>query len=293
MDFIKHRKKFYTISGGLVILGLIVFFSLGLNLGIDFTGGTLWEVEFRDEQPSLDEIRSSLSSDEVSVLVQNTEGNRVLIRMQDINEATHQTLLSKLREDFNQEIEEIRFDSIGPIIGQELKQKAIVATVLAAIVILLYVAVAFRKMTRSTSSFKFGIAAILTLLHDITITVGIFVILGKLFDIEVGLPFVAAILTVLGYSVNDTVVVFDRVRENALKKNIKDFSSIINVSLRQTLGRSVITSVTLLFTLLAIFVFGGSTIKYFALAILIGVSVGTYSSIFIASPLLLDLGRRK
>jgi preprotein translocase subunit SecF len=164
----------------------------------------------------------------------------------------------------------------------------------AIVGILLYIAIAFRKMTRPVSSFKFGLSAIATLAHDVIITVGIFVLLGRLFELEVGLPFVAAVLTVLGYSVNDTVVVFDRIRENSRKGSVsRDFKTVINISLMQTLSRSIITSVTVIFTLFAIYVFGGTTIRYFALAILIGVSIGTYSSIFIASPLLFDLGRKK
>jgi preprotein translocase subunit SecF len=293
MDFIKHRKIFYIVSGVFIVISIVAFFVPGLNLGVDFTGGTLWEIEFKSEQPALGDIRSFFDEAGFEALVQNTEGSRVLIRMADIDEATHQQLSGALEEKFNQEVEELRFDSIGPIIGEELKRKAVIATTLAIIAILIYIALAFRKMTRPVSSFKFGISAILTLAHDVIITVGIFVLLGAMFEIEVGLPFVAAILTVLGYSVNDTVVVFDRVRENSLRGSVgKDFKTIINSSLMQTLSRSLITSLTVIFALLAIFLFGGMTIRYFALAILIGIVLGTYSSIFIASPLLFDFGKK-
>lgn len=182
-------------------------------------------------------------------------------------------------------IREERFESIGPSIGQELKEKSIYALIGALICIVLYIAWAFRKVSKPVTSWKYGVIAIITLAHDILIVVGIFVVLGRFLHVEIGVSFIAALLTVLGYSVNDTIVVFDRIREN-LPRSDDNFNSTVNNSVNQTIIRSINTSLTTLIVLLAIFFFGGETVKFFVLALILGVLAGTYSSIFIASPLL-------
>ena len=186
----------------------------------------------------------------------------------------------------NANIEEKRFNSVGPIIGSELKETAVWAIVIALIAIVLYIGWAFRKVSFPVSSFKYGIIATIALFHDVIITLGVFAVLGHFLNIEIGIPFVAAILAILGYSVNDTIVVFDRTRENLLKSGIDDFEEIVNKSVNETLVRSINTSFTTLIVLLALYLFGGDTIKYFVVALMVGISAGTYSSIFIASPLL-------
>jgi len=183
------------------------------------------------------------------------------------------------------QIEELRYDSVGPSIGNELKQKSLYAIVIVLVAIVLYIAWAFRKVSKPVASWKYGLTSIIALFHDVMIVLGIFAILGRFFDVEINAAFIAAILTVLGYSVNDTIVVFDRVREN-LPKSEEDFEGTINTSVNQTLVRSINTSLTTLFVLLSILFFGGSTIRDFVLALSIGVFIGTYSSIFLASPLL-------
>ena len=198
----------------------------------------------------------------------------------------------------NNNINEKRFDSIGPVIGDELKTSAVWAIVIALIAIVLYIGWAFRKVSRPVSSFKYGIIATIALFHDIIITLGVFSVLGHLYNIEVGIPFVAALLAILGYSVNDTIVVFDRTRENLIKSGISDFEEVVNKSVNETLIRSLNTSFTTLLILTVLFLFGGATIKYFVVALIVGISAGTYSSIFIASPLLVtwqkwSLGRQK
>ncbi|MCK5123234.1 MAG: protein translocase subunit SecF [Candidatus Pacebacteria bacterium] len=198
----------------------------------------------------------------------------------------------------NNNINEKRFDSIGPVIGDELKTSAVWAIVIALIAIVLYIGWAFRKVSRPVSSFKYGIIATIALFHDIIITLGVFSVLGYLYNIEVGIPFVAALLAILGYSVNDTIVVFDRTRENLIKSGISDFEEVVNKSVNETLIRSLNTSFTTLLILTVLFLFGGATIKYFVVALIVGISAGTYSSIFIASPLLVtwqkwSLGRQK
>jgi len=182
-------------------------------------------------------------------------------------------------------IEELRFDSVGPSIGQELTRKSFNAMFFVLLSIILYIAWSFRHVSKPVESWKYGASATIALVHDAVIVLGIFAVLGKFYDIEINTPFVAAILTVMGFSVHDTIVVFDRIREN-LPKSEEDFEGTVNVSLNQTLARSIITSGTVLLVLLSIYFFGGSSIKDFALALLVGIFFGTYSSIFLASPLL-------
>lgn len=182
-------------------------------------------------------------------------------------------------------IQEERFEAIGPSIGQELKEKSVYAVIGALICIILYIAWAFRKVSKPVTSWKYGVIAIITLAHDILILMGVFVILGRFLHVEIGVSFIAAVLTVLGYSVNDTIVVFDRIREN-LPRSDDDFEGTVNYSVNQSITRSVNTSLTTLLVLLAIFFFGGETVKFFILALIVGALAGTYSSIFVASPLL-------
>lgn len=189
-------------------------------------------------------------------------------------------------------IEELRYDSVGPSIGKELQRKSIYAIFFVLVAIILYIAWSFRQVSKPVSSWKYGLAAIIALFHDVLITMGVFAVLGEFFGVEVNTSFIAAILTVLGYSVNDTIVVFDRIREN-LPRSSEDFEGTINTSINQTLARSINTSFTVILTLIAIVLFGGESIRSFALALSIGVFVGTYSSIFIASPLVVIWERRK
>ncbi|MFA6096982.1 MAG: protein translocase subunit SecF [Candidatus Paceibacterota bacterium] len=183
-------------------------------------------------------------------------------------------------------VEEKRFDSIGPAIGSELKTNAIWAIAIALVAMVVYIGWAFRKVSYPVSSFKYGIVATLALFHDVTITLGIFSALGHFYNVEVGLPFVAAILAVLGYSVNDTIVVFDRTRENLLRSGMSDFEEIVNKSVNETMTRSINTTYTTLLVLFCVYLFGGESIRYFIVALFVGIFFGTYSSIFIASPLL-------
>ena len=289
MFIIKYKKIFFLISSILVIGSVLALIFYGLNLGIDFTGGSLMEGTFI-ERPSNDQIKEKLKDFDLGeIVVQQTGENNILIRMKDINEETHQEILNSL-EGF----EELRFESIGPVIGQELKKKAIYAIIVTLIVILLFIALAFRKVSFIIKSYKYGILAVLALFHDILIVLGVFAILGKFLNVEVGVPFVAALLATLGYSVNDSIIVFDRVRENLLiSEHREDLDELVSKSLKQTLVRSLNTSLTTLLVLLAVLFFGGSTIQYFILALVIGIIAGTYSSLFVAAPLLVVWEKRK
>jgi preprotein translocase subunit SecF len=285
MGIVKHRKIWYTFSTLLVLASLFTIFYFGLNLSIEFTGGSLLEIEYDNSRPDTAIIQNKLSGLNLgNISLQSTGDRGIILRLKNISEEEHQLLLKTLSSagSFN----EIHFDSIGPTIGSELRQKSWMAIVLVAIMIILYITFAFRKVSKPVSSFKYGLMAVVALIHDITAPIGIFAVLGKYFGVQIDILFVTAILTVLGFSVHDTIVVFDRIREN-LRKNIgTDFENTVGLSINQTIVRSINTSLTVIFVLLALFFFGGETIKYFSLALIIGVFFGTYSSIFLASPLL-------
>ncbi len=291
IQIVKKRKIWLTFSGALSVIAIICIAVWGLNFGIDFTGGSLLEVNFINATPGVDQVRQALTDIELNSLsVQATEGSNFILRFQEASEDMHQQILislSTLATELNSDstIDELRFESVGPSIGQELKTKAIYAIVIALIGIVLYIAWAFSKVSKPVASWKYGLTAIISLTHNVIIVLGVFAILGRFFGFEVNTPFVAAILTIIGYSVNDTIVVFDRIREN-LPKSDDDFEATVNLSVNQSLSRSINTSVTTLIVLLSVLFFGGATIRSFILALSMGVFIGTYSSIFLASPLL-------
>lgn len=291
--FIVHRRKiFFIISGALVLISILALVFWGLNFGIDFTGGSLLELEFKQNRASNQEIRDALKDFALGDLVIQPSGeNGLILRLKEIDEETHQKVLIAINEKF--EVEELRFEAIGPVIGKELKGKALISVILAEIFMIIYLALAFRKTSFVVKSYKYGILAAVSLFHDILITIGVFSILGHFYNIEIGISFVAALLTILGYSVNDTIVVYDRIRENLLRlKERESFDSLVDRSLKQTLARSINTSFTTLLALLAILIFGGVTIRFFILALMIGIALGTYSS-FLASFLLVSWELRK
>jgi preprotein translocase subunit SecF len=284
VNIISHRKIYFTISIVLLLGSLASLLLWGLKLGIDFTGGTLMEIEFLGERPANQEIQGKLADlDLGQINLQPTGQKGLILRLKDVDEATHQKILAAIGLE---KIEEKGFESIGPLIGSELKKKAFWAIVLALFAIILYIAWAFRKVSRPVASWQYGLVAIVALFHDVFITLGFFSLIGHFREIEIGLPFVAAFLTILGYSVNNSIVIFDRVRENLLKTNWTDFGQVINQSINQSLTRCLNTTLTTLFVLLVIFFLGGQSIKYFSLALIIGIVIGTYSSIFITSPLI-------
>ena len=293
MQIVSHRKIYFSISITLVLASLVSLLLWGLNLGIDFSGGTLMEIEFSDSRPNNQQIQEKLADLELDQINLQSTGQRGLIlRLKDIDEETHQMILVKLREldsqgqSSSQIITEKRFESVGPLIGQELKRKASWAILLAMAAIIIYIAWAFRKISKPVASWQYGLVAITALFHDILITLGFFSVLGHYWNIEIGLPLVAAFLTILGYSVNNSIVIFDRSRENLLRSHWTDFEETINQSINQTLTRCLNTALTTLFVLLAIFFLGGQSIKYFALALIVGIIIGTYSSIFVTSSLI-------
>ncbi len=263
----------------------------GLKLGIDFTGGSLLEVSYKENRPTVSQTEAGLAELKLSSLIIQPVGDRdMMLKFQETSEETHQAILNSLASinaapGQKNSIEELRFESVGPSIGEELKIKSIWAIFFALIAMLAYITYAFRKVSKPVASWKYASAAIIAMFHDAVITVGIFAILGHYYNIEINIAFVAAILTVIGYSVHDSIVVFDRTRENLPKSDL-DFAGTVNTSLNQTLIRSIHTSLTSLLVLIAIIIFGGASIRTFVLALAIGIFAGTYSSIFVASPIL-------
>jgi len=284
MQIVQRRKIYFSISILLVLASLVSLLIWKLNLGIDFTGGTLMEIEFKETRPTHQEVKEKLAELALGQInLQSTDGPGLILRLKDIDEETHQKILEKLGWE---KIDEKRFESVGSLIGQELKKKAAWAVFLALAAIILYIAWAFRKIAKPVASWQYGLVAIIALFHDILITLGVFSVLGYYQNVEIGLPLVAAFLTILGYSVNNSIVIFDRSRENILKVSWTDFEEVINQSVNQSLTRCFNTALTTLFVLSAIFFLGGPSIKYFALALIVGIIIGTYSSVFLVSSLI-------
>lgn len=293
MFVIKYRKLFYALTL-LIVLGSILSLAVfRLNLGIDFTGGTIWKLEFKNIAPQSDALNSVLAKEGLEPSVSQPVGGRgFILRFRPLDEFQHQQALSALKTNFG-ELDELEFSAIGPSIGRELRDKAIYAIILAILATIAYIAWAFRKVEKVVSSWAYGGFTIAAMAHDVLLPLGVFAVLGKFFNVEITSAFVAAILTIAGYSINDTIVVFDRVRENLRRHTHDDFSELVAASLKQTLARSLNTTITTLLALVAIYFFGGESTRHFALALIIGIVSGAYSSIFIASPLLVTWSLRK
>lgn len=297
LNIIRYYKFWFAVSGLLLIAGIASLSIYGLKPGIDFTGGTMSQLKF-DNVPNTNDIRSVVvDSGSADPSVQPAGEKSVIIRTGPEDQQQHEKMLAALKAKFGNVTEE-QYSSIGPVIGKELRADAAWQLALVSLGIVLYIAYAFRKVSKPVSSWRFGWAAIIALLHDLFIVVGIFSLLGHFFGVEIDSLFVTALLTVLGFSVHDTIVVFDRIRENLRVRAGSSLPEIINSSINQTLVRSLNTSLTVVFVLVALLLFGGVTIKYFVLALLVGIIAGTYSSIYIASPVLIvwhnwEMRRRK
>lgn len=307
MFIIRNKKIFFIISSILVLFSIASIFIWGLNPGIEFTGGSITEVRYTGEMPNIDVVRSNFSELSFgSVLVQPTGNDGFIVRTKDLTTDEHSVLLETLSFKEKYPLVEERYNLVGPSIGDELRTKAWIAIGAVLLGIILFIAFVFRKVSQSAlsnvkttvRSWHYGLIAIIALGHDILIPAGIFAFLGSMFiDAQIDVLFVTALLAILGYSVNDTIVVFDRVREN-LRKNQelklrKSFDETVGESLEQTYVRSINTSLTTLAVLLALYFLGGEATKNFALVLSIGVVAGTYSSLFLAAPLLSVVGRLK
>jgi len=285
-DFIKYRRIFYGFSIGLTVVAIILVAFFGVKWGIDFTGGTVLSISYNGALPTAQQINKELLGLGLKEAVVQQQGEKtIVLKMQNITEANRQQIIAKLKEIGSVVEGSESFNSIGPVIGNELKGKIKTVVALSLISILIYIAIAFRKISYPVKSYIYGTTGVIALFHDVMIPIGVWAILGRYYGYEITIPIITALLTVFGYSINDTVVVFDRIRENLSKEKNTSFKEIVNKSLNQTFARSVNTSMTVLIVLVALFIFGGATLKPFALALIIGISLGTYSSIFLASPL--------
>jgi len=282
LDFIKNKRWFFLGSTLVIILGFVFLVLLGPPLGIDFTGGTIMEVKF-DQPVSLEQLQAKLTDlgHPEAVIQEHLGENSFTIRLKTLAEG-EQAKATKALEDLGLSGTP-SFDFVSNPVAKEKAQGAAIAVVIASIGILLYISFAFRKLP---SPFRYGVCAVIALVHDALVVIALFALLGRYLNLEINLMFITGLLTVIGYSVNDTVVVFDRIRENLGKYSGQKFEAIVNQSLIETLGRSLNTSLTTLIVLVAIFLFVGPAIRSFILALLIGIVSGTYSSIFIAAPLL-------
>jgi preprotein translocase subunit SecF len=297
MFIIKHKKIFIVISMLLVVLSITSVAVFGLNIGIDFKGGALSEVVYKDARPSQTELAPAIEALNLgAITLQPTGELGYLVKSKDITEAEHTLLLQTLSENGKFTLEEKNFNSIGPSVGKELTRKAIVAIILVSLAIICFIAFAFRKVSKPVSSWRYGFIAIVSLLHDVIIPVGIFSLMSHYLGVEVDTLFVVAVLTILGLSVSDTIVIFDRIRENLRNKVTTEFNQTVGISLNQSFVRSICTSLTVILVLLSLVFFGPASTKYFALMLTFGMFFGTYSSIFLASPLLVwveELQKRK
>lgn len=285
MKIIEKRKIWFTFSAVLFIAAIVALGVWGLRLGADFTGGSFLEVKIADNPPlaRVQEVTSRVRQD---ISVQALGSASYAMKSPTLSESEHQALVEALKKEFPK-TEEVRFDSIGPVIGQEIKSKSVTAIILVTAMVLCYIAWSFRKVAGPVSPWVYGAIVVFTFVHDVIIPLGIIAIYTHYSGIEITSAFIAAILTILGYSINDTIVVFDRVREN-VRRLKGSFEEVVEASVRQSISRSINTSVTTLLALTAIYFFGGESLHIFALTLILGIIFGTYSSIFIASPLLVS-----
>lgn len=298
LNIIKYRYVWFAISFILITASIASLLVWGLRLGIDYTGGSIQEISWTVPRPSSELIAEVFKEQGIeSVLIQQSGDDISIQRFKNIDEETHNKLVNALKDRFavdqadaDRSLSENSYSSIGPTIGSELKTKSLYAIVIVLLAIILYVAWAFRRVSRPIASWKYGVAAVIALTHDVVIPIGIFSVLGHYLGYEIDILFVTAILTVLGFSVHDTIVVFDRIRENLMKKE-GGFEEIVNYSVNQTVVRSINTSFTVMLVLLAVYFFGGESVRNFTLTLIIGIFFGTYSSIFIASPILVVWNR--
>lgn len=289
MEIISLRKNkiWFGISLAIIIAGVISWSMWGLKFGIDFQGGTLLELSFKDNVDStkISEELSGLDFINGNFTLQKTGDKSVLIKTLPLDKdqvtKIESTLSTKIGES-----QSLRLETVGPTVSNNLKTKAIWAVVLAALAIIFYIAYAFRAIPKPANSWRFGVCAVIALLHDLLVTIGLYALLCHFYGFEINALFITALLTVMGFSVHDTIVVFDRIRENLKRFPSKDFTTVANESVLQTLARSLNTSLTLIIVLLSLLLLGGETTRAFIAALLIGVTIGTYSSIFTATPLL-------
>jgi preprotein translocase subunit SecF len=287
MFIIKYKKVFVLISVCLVAVSIALISIFGIPLGIDFKGGAMMQVSYDGTRPEIALVEQLVQESNVGpALIQPTGTNSYTIKTRDLSEVERVGLLSSLSVSNSVVVHQDSYTSIGPTVGKDLANKALLAIVLVSLAIIVFITFAFRGVNKPVSSWKYGLAAVITLIHDIIIPVGVFAVVAKESGAEVDTLFVVALLTVLGLSISDTIVVFDRVRENLKFKKYSTFSETVGKSIEQAYVRSIATSLTVLMVLVALAIWGPVTTRIFAMMLAAGMFFGTYSSIFLASPLL-------
>lgn len=287
MNIIKHKNWYFGLSLLILIPGIIALILWKLNLSIDFTGGSRLTLAFNavatDKQIQF--VSKTLKEIKVKIASIEKSNKLIFVRTSAMDEKQNDTFKNALSKNFK-DAKEQEFETIGPVMGKEMTWNAFKAVGIASILIIFYITWSFRQVPKPTSSLRFGICAIVALIYNVLIIIGAFAIFGHFFGVEIDTLFVTAVLTVIGYSVHDTIVVFDRIRENLKRMGGDNFAKTVNDSILQTIARSLNTSLTVVLVLIALLLFGGESIRWFVIALLIGVAIGTYSSIFNASPLL-------
>ncbi|MEN9406820.1 MAG: hypothetical protein RLZZ455_36 [Candidatus Parcubacteria bacterium] len=289
INIIKHRRWYYLASLLLIVPGIVSLLLFGLKLSIDFTGGSRMTFVSKQtiSQQTVEKTKQIVREENVTIATTQQSEKALIIRTVSIDKKANTAILKRIKQEKLPLIEE-SFETVGPTIGNETTLNAVKSTVLATFLIVLYIAFSFRKVPKPASSWKFGVCTVIAVLHDVLVVIGIFSILGHFAGVEIDSLFVTAVLTVIGFSVHDTIVVFDRIRENLIRVSGHSFEKIVNDSILQTLNRSLNTSLTAILVLFALLLFGGGSTHWFVFALLIGIASGTYSSIFNAAPLLVS-----
>lgn len=284
IPFIKYKNIFLIFTALAIIASVAALAFYGLEPGIEFTGGTAMEIEFKDLRPENSFIREKISALGINDMsVYSTGEKGLIIRTEDLTPQEHTQILETLGEG---DFEEKSFETIGPVVGRELTGKMAVLVLISLAAMLLYIAIAFRNIPGQIGSWQYGIASFLILCHDVLVPLGIFALLGYFYGVQITIPIITALLIVVGYAINNVIVVYDRVRENLLHDRKNDFAEIANRAINQTLSRQINTSLLTLLPVFAIYLWAGASLKYFALALILGVFMGTYSSVFLAAQIL-------
>lgn len=287
MNIIGHKNWYFGLSLLFLVPGIIALSLWGLNLSIDFSGGSRLTLSFKEnvKEKTVESIKNVLTNQKIEIASIEKSDKLIFVRTAPINQHQDNEFINSLSKEFK-DVKQQEFEKVGPEIAQETTWNALKAVGIASILIIIYITWSFRQVPKPASSFRFGVCAIIALIHDVLIVIGTFAILGHFFNVEIDSLFVTALLTIIGFSVHDTIVVFDRIRENLKKMGSLNFSKTVNDSIIQTIDRSLNTSLTVILVLITLLLFGGESIRWFVVALLIGITSGTYSSIFNASPLL-------
>lgn len=292
IPFIKYKNIFLVLTLVLVAGSVAAIGFYGLKPGIEFTGGSVAQIEYKDNRPANDVIGQSIADlklKDVSIYATGDKG--VTIRTENLDVAAHNQLLEKLKATGS--FEEKSFEAIGPVVGKELTSKMTVLVLISLLAMLVYIAIAFRNVPGPVTSWQYGVASFLILCHDVLVPLGIFALLGAFYGVQITIPIITALLTVVGYAINNVIVVYDRIRENLLRDRKASFAEISDRAINQTLSRQINTSVATLLPVFALYFWGGASLKYFALALILGIVTGTYSSVFLASQILVIWMDRK